>query len=146
MKLQSRKGFSLIEILLTVSVIAMLAGIALPYSLRMVSKNDLDTAVFSAARALAQAQSNAQAGYRDSAWGVKAQRGSITLFQGASYAARNVSHDETSSIGGTATSGNAEIVFQKLYGEPTAAGSLTLTGLNNDTRSITISTTGVLSY
>lgn len=140
------KGFTLLELLLSVSLLGILTALVLPVGLRMNEKNDLDVAVTMAAMALRRAQTLSQSGLHDGSWGVFMQTGLITLFKGPSYAGRDASFDETSSISSSlAPSGLTEIVFSKGSGGPQNTGILVLTGLSDSAR-ITINSKGILQY
>lgn len=143
----STPGFTLLETLLCVSMIGILAAIILPFSLSMMTRNDLDVAVDMITQDIHRAQTLARSGMNDSQWGVSVQQEAITLFNGVSFAARTTQFDETFSLSGTLQpSGVTEITFAKLTGKPNQTGSLTLTSAHNETRTITINAFGIAGY
>lgn len=144
-------GFTLLEILLSITTIAIIAGISIPIYQAFQNRNNLDIAAVTFAQTARRAQVLAQATDGDTSWGVRAQIGSITLFKGTSYAGRDASYDETfdlpSSITPSSALGNFwEVVFTKFTGLPQATGTLTLTSVNNETRNITLNAKGTASY
>lgn len=146
MPFSSQRGFTLIEALLSVALIALLVGMSLPLYRAFQTRNDLDIAADTLASSLRRAQTYARGVKSDGQWGVAVQTGSITVFKGASYAARDTSFDETSTINTTITvSGMTEVVFSKLSAVPATTGSTTLTS-GVDTKAIGINAKGVVAY
>lgn len=141
------EAFTLLEILLCVAMIGLIAGITAPMYNGMLTKNDLDIATTTTVQAFRRAQVLSQAMDRDSAWGVKVQSGSIVIFKGTSYAARDTTLDEITTmptvigVSGTAT----EVVFNKLDGTPQTTGTVTLTSGQN-TKVITINAKGTTDF
>lgn len=140
------KGFTLLEVLLSVAAIAILAGLSLPVFRTMLTKNDLDVATTTVAQTLRRAQILSQAVDGDTSWGVKVQSGSITLFKGASYDVRDTAFDETFDMPASiAPSGLSEIVYTKFTGFPQTTGTTTLITAN-DTKTVTINEKGMVSH
>lgn len=145
-QLQTNFGFSLIEVLLSIALIALLSGLAAPVFLRMQTKNDLDLAVVSLAQSLRRAQIQAQAVDGDTRWGVKIQPGNLTLFKGLSYALRDTSYDEAFDLNSHISfSGPAEIVFAKFTGLPQTTGTLTL-ATGSESITLNVNEKGTVSY
>lgn len=145
-KLNHERGFTLLELLLSVAVISALAGLSLPVYRTLLQKNDLDIAAVTIAQSLRRSQMMSQAVDGNTTWGVKIQSGSIVLFKGASYAARDTTFDETfdvpTSIG---VSGTTEYVFSKLTGLPQATGTVNLS-TESDARAVTLNAKGMVNY
>lgn len=141
------RGFTLIELMLSLALIAIITAVALPVSRTFQSRNDLDVAANTVAQTLRRAQTLSQGMDGDTTWGVQVATGSVTLFRGTSYAARDTSFDELTTLPATiSSSGLTEIVFSKFSGDPTSTGTFTLTGLENEIRTITINTKGTTTY
>lgn len=99
------------------------------------------------AQTMRRAQTVAQGVDGDTGWGVYLQSGSITLFKGTSYAARDSSFDEAFEVPTSITpTGISEIVFTKFSGIPQTTGTITLTSNTNETRNITINAKGMVNY
>jgi prepilin-type N-terminal cleavage/methylation domain-containing protein len=140
-------GFTLIEMLLSVGIIALLAGMSLPLYQSFDTRNELDISTQSLASALRRAQVYARGANDDSQWGVHIQSGTITLFKGAVWASRDVAYDEVTSVSpSTAVSGLGEVLFAKLSGAPNTTGSVTLTNVNDEIRTVTINAKGMVAY
>ncbi len=145
--LRKGEGFTLIELLLSISVIMLIAGLSAPVYQSFQVRNDLDIATVTTAQSLRRAQMLSQAVDDDTSWGVKVQTGSVVLFKGANYAARDTAYDEIFDVPGSiAPSGVSEIVFTKFTGLPQTAGTIIYTSNANETRTITINVEGAISY
>jgi len=140
-------GFTLLEILLSIAATVIIAGIAAPVYQSFQVRNDLDIAAVEIAQTLRRAQSLSQAVDGDISWGVFVQSGSITLFKGISYAARDINFDEVFEVPASiAPSGVSEIVFAKFSGLPQSNGTIILNSNTNETRNIFINQKGMVSY
>lgn len=141
------RGFSLIEMLLSVAIIAMLAALSLPLYVSFSNRNDVDVNAESIASMLRRAQTYSRGMNGDSIWGVRIQTGSATLFKGTTYASRDTSYDETTVIPGhIAVSGISDVTFSKLLAVPSTTGSVTLTTNTNETRTVTLNGKGMVAY
>ena len=143
----SLKGFTLLEVLLSLAILALLAGLSAPVYLNLQSRNDLAVATTTLAQTLRRAQTLAMAVASDSTWGVKVQTGNFTLFKGLGYSARDPSFDEIFDLpSNLISSGPSEIIFSKFTGEPQTTGNITLTNVNNENRTLSVSPKGMISY
>ena len=144
---QNNSGFTLLEVLLSVAVIALIAGLGAPIYQSFQVRNDLDVATNTISQSLRRAQVLSQAVDGDTTWGISVQSGAIILFQGASYASRNTNFDEVFDLPGSITpSGVSEIIYEKFTGEPQNTGTVTLTSNTNEARNITINEKGNITY
>jgi len=137
----------MLEVLLSVAIVAILFSIAVPLFLTLYRRNDADTSVNAIVQSLRRAQTLSQAVDDDTTWGVRVQSGSITLFRGASYAARETGFDETYDLAPTITpSGLQEVVYSKFSGMPQQTGTILLTLNSGGTRDITVNAKGTIIY
>lgn len=137
----------MLEMLLSVAIIALIAAIGAPVYLNFQTRNDLDIAAQTFTQGARRAQALSRAMEGDSSWGTHLASGSVTVFKGASYAARDAAVDETYDIASSITfSGTTDYVFAKLTGLPAATGSTTLTSVNNETRTIALNAKGTVTY
>lgn len=144
-----RCGFSSMELLLVVAILAMLGGLSMPLYLSFQAKNDLDLATDVVAQTLRRAQTFSRAMSGDDPWGVYVEDGSATLFKGASYASRDGSYDEVSYLADSVivAGGPVEVAFGKLSGELAAPVVITLTSRSvSNTSIITINQKGMISF
>ena len=144
---RSQGGFTLLEILLVVAIVTVIAGFSAPVYQSFQVKNDLDIAANTVAGSFRRAQILATASDGDSQWGVKIQSGSITVFQGSSYAARTAAYDETFAVPTTITpTGVGEVVFDRLTGAALSTGTATLTASTGQVRTVAVSAKGTVTY
>ncbi len=144
---QSARGFTLIELMLSVSIIGLLTGLSLPVYQSFTNRNDLDITALSLANAMRRAQTYARGMNGDSDWGVSVQTGSIILFKGAVFATRDTTYDEPITVSPTTTvSGLSIVIFSKFSGAPSATGTATLTSINNEVRTVNINAKGMVTY
>jgi len=112
-----------------------------------VRRNDLGLTAQNIAFMLRRAQTYSRAVNGDSAWGIKVQAPTVTLFQGTSFATRAPAFDETFSIPNSiAVSGLNEVYFSKLDAAPNTTGSITLLSTTNDSKTITVNSKGMVNY
>lgn len=141
------KGFTIIEMLLSVAAIGVIAGISIPIYQSFQTRNDLDVAVTEIAQSLRRAQVLSQAVDGDIGWGVSVQSGIVTIFKGTSYAMRDANLDEIFEMPtNIILSGMSEVAFAKFTGLPTSVGTIALTSNTNEARNITINEKGMVSY
>lgn len=140
-------GFTLVEMLLSVSIIGTLAMLSLPVYNSYIAHNDLDMTGQQVASVLRRAQVYARAMEQDSAWSVRVDTSSIILFRGTDFSTRNTAFDETVSIPDTVVaSGLSEVQFSKFAALPNTTGSITITGNAGNTRVITVNAKGRVDY
>lgn len=140
-------GFTLLEILLVVAVLALIAGIGAPLYQSSQVRNDVEVASYVIVQSLQRAQILSQAVDGDTTWGVRIESGVVTLFRGSNFASRDPDFDEVFDIAPSITpSGIEEIVFSKFSGEPQSIGTITLSTSINATKTITINEKGLATY
>jgi len=146
------KSFTLVEILIVIAILGGLAGLAFPIMRSLLIANYLTSSAEEIVQCLRQAQTNAMGGARDSKWGVffDQNNNKFTLFKG-DFFGQDHSYDlaqelpksiEIKNI--SLNGGGAEIVFEKTSGKTNQFGSLTLEGLNNQTKNIIVNEYGVI--
>lgn len=146
-KHKTKQGFTLLEILLSVALLSAIVSIGMPLYQSFQVRNDLEIAVVTMANAVRRASTLARASDGDASWGVRTATGSITLFKGTSYAARDAAYDEDFSVPTSLSfSGTSEYVFSRFTGFPGASGSTTITASINETRTLTVSAKGMVNY
>jgi prepilin-type N-terminal cleavage/methylation domain-containing protein len=145
--MHKQKGFTLLEMLLSIAIMAILLGMGAPLFQSFNSRNNLDVATVETVQTLRRAQMLAQASDGDTSWGVHIVNGSLTLFQGTSYNFRTILADELFEIPTSFTiSGLSDVLFTKFSGIPQNTGIITITSPENETRTITINSKGTISY
>lgn len=141
------RGFTLIEALISVTLISLIVGMTLPFYGNFAARNDINIAQEDVARMMRRAQAYARAGYGDSTWGVRLQNGSATLFRGTTYATRSAAYDEILSFPAINVSGVTDVVFSKMTGYPSATGTTTLASTAvNVTKTISLNVYGTVNF
>jgi prepilin-type N-terminal cleavage/methylation domain-containing protein len=121
-------GLTLVEILLVVAIIGLLSTFTIPLYREYQIRNDLNVA---RARVLSESSQN------DTGWGFYVPAG--VLYKGSSYAKRDPKFDELYAMPSTIkTAGLFEVSYSKIKGVPSATGSIILTTISNDQRSIQV--------
>jgi len=132
-----RPGFALIEMLLVIGMVGTMTGLAVPLYRDYQIRNDLNLATEQVTQGLARARLLSESGKDDDGWGFYVPAG--VLYKGDSYAARETSYDEIYPMPGTImTTGLSEVSYDKLSGDPSGTGAITLIALNQDSRTILI--------
>lgn len=143
--MRRRQGFTLLEVLLALSILFLLAATSVPLYQQLQSRYDLEQATQLTLTAARSAQLSAKSSRLDSPWGIFIQRGSVTLFKGNSFAARDAEHDDVFTLSnGLESSGTTEYVFQKISGTPMQSGAITYINALQQTKTITIGDAAIL--
>ena len=145
-KPKANKGFTLIEVVLSLAIVILIFGIATPFYQDYQIRNGLDTGINTIVENLRRAQVLSRAVDGDSNWGVSISGNQVTLFKGVSFATRDVTFDEVSDILSVISFlGLNEIVFSKLNGLPNTTGMINLS-VSGNTRTVSINEKGILTY
>lgn len=140
-------GFTLPEVLLSLSLLAIIGSMTIPMYRTFMVRDDLDIAATTIAQNLRRAQSLSEAGDGDMTWGLHVGVGGILVYKGASYALRDSTFDENTSIPiSIIPTGLVDVTFSKLTGIPNATGTFTLTSQANEIRNVTINEKGMVDY
>jgi type II secretory pathway pseudopilin PulG len=140
-------GFTVIEMLLVVAFIAMLAGISAPIYMSFQNRNELNVATTVLVQSLRRAQTLSRSMENDLSWGVYLEGNTLTIFNGDSYSTRDTNYDEVFDFGNFIYfSGNNEIVFDLVTGETSDVGDIQINSNNNETKTITINTKGMVDF
>jgi len=143
----NEKGFTMLEIMLVMTVIVIATALTMPIYQAFQPKNDIEVASTAVANGARRAQILSQASNMDSAWGIKIETGKVIVFKGDSYEMRDQEEDEIFEIAkNISISGITEIVFSKTFGMPNPSGEIILRSINNDIKTININEKGTVSY
>ncbi len=142
--LKPRAGFTLMEVIITITVIVIVAAIAAPSVSRSLGSSYLNTSTSKVARTLRKAQTYSLNGKEGSVWGVHYEPRLLVLFRGDSYAGRDPSFDEKFNLPQAVTvSGLGDVWFKKLRGDPSTTVTITVSSLGNQ-RMITVNQEGMI--
>lgn len=137
-----KNGFTLIELILVIALVAIISSFSAPVYTSFISKNNLENKTFEIKGVLTKAESNTISGKQDLNWGVYFLPNKFILFAGDSYISRNPAFDETHSFpSSVSVSGISEIVFQSPRGQPSTTGTITITS-QGDSNTVSINSEG----
>jgi prepilin-type N-terminal cleavage/methylation domain-containing protein len=117
------RGFTLIEILLSVALISLIAGFLVPIEHTLLVRNRLSEATATVTNAVRTAGFKARIGDENSTWGVWIGTSEIIVYKGVSFPLRDINRDESFELPagiGITIQPSADIAFQKLTGKPKA--------------------------
>jgi len=150
--LKSKKGFSLIEVLLAVIIISILIGLASTYYSNSQVRADISYQASNLVHYLRLAQSGALSGLNDSDQGIHFDETGYTLFEGSTYdedEPKNVRKDlpESMTLSDIDLNGGDDVIFEKGSGETDNDGTVTLSAIaiSRDIV-ITINSVGTINY
>ncbi len=139
-------GFTAIELMLSVAILAAIAGFAVAGFFGFQARNDLNMTTDLVVQNLRQAQIYARTSREGGAWGVALDADEMTLFQGDSYASRNSAFDEVYPLPVMLTvSGLSEVVFSRVYGIPYPTGTIDLVSeVNGEQHRVVVNDRGMV--
>lgn len=141
------RGFTLVEMLLSIVIIAIIAGLATPLYFSYLTNNDFGLTIDTGVRSLRRANFLAQNQDRDSNWGTYFSTSSITVYVGSSYAVRNTNYDELYQFPTTISSTNAvDVNFTKFTGEPSTTTAINIRSNNGNSSTIYVNSKGMIDY
>jgi len=139
-------GFTLLEILISISLILILTLFTVSVGLNFYKSQQLENQAQTILQTLRRAQLKAMAVEMDSSFGVYLTNDSYILFKGSSYANnRDPQYDEVFDLPEIINvSGLSEITFSKFEGKPNITGNIILNN-NGESRTININKFGTIS-
>jgi prepilin-type N-terminal cleavage/methylation domain-containing protein len=146
-----KKGFTLIEILVAITIMAIIGGIIFSAFSRLNSRKALDASANLVVSVLDQARSTTLASRNASSYGVYFGQGEVVIFPGVAYSAGDLSnvttnlHQAVGIRGISFAGGSTSVVFERLTGGTTSYGSVEvfLRSAPDTYKTISISPTGV---
>ena len=140
-----RRAFTAVEVLMTLGVVAVTAGLAVPVWRSAQIRKDLELATQQVKLALTVAQSSAREGIGGTGWGVYVDEsvGGAVTYRGLEF---DSSWEDQFGFPETITvTGQTDIAFLPVSGEPTAQGEMIFTSLTNDQVILTITAQGAVA-
>jgi prepilin-type N-terminal cleavage/methylation domain-containing protein len=139
-----RPGFTVIELLIALAIVAMLVFMTVVVSSRTIKNSEFDRVRETVRGELTRAQADTISGTLDSAWGAYFTATSVTRYKGSSFATRIPSVDVISSFGGITANGPKDVSFTRPYGLPASAATIVITN-GTQTATTTVNTAGAIS-
>lgn len=131
-----RRAFTLIEILITSSIIIILAAVSFPLYNLFQGFSATEAVAFEIKESVRTAETNARSGQNNSNFGIYFSSGQYIVYQGANYAGRTPSADQSFSLPSNIIISNAtEINFQHRTGLPATSAIVTITNTDTQTQS-----------
>lgn len=145
-----KNGFSLIEVIIGVSLLALVASAGWFSFSSYAARRELESGTARVAALLSEARSKTLAGENSSAYGVHFETDRAVLFRAPTYSGGNTDNKtelmpRRVTISTVSFSGS-EVVFKRLTGAANAAGSVTLSVRGNPSvsRTISVNTLGTI--
>lgn len=142
-------GFTLLELLVSISVISIVAIISAPFLQRSLGRTELRSAMWELEDDLYRVQSNSVNGKNDVIWGIHFDASSYTLFEGPTYNMSdpdNIVKTLSPSLSLTSISlngGGNDILFTRTTGRTSQFGSIQITDASaNEVGTVTITEEG----
>ncbi|MDD5639503.1 MAG: prepilin-type N-terminal cleavage/methylation domain-containing protein [Candidatus Pacebacteria bacterium] len=140
------KGFTMIELLLTIAMVVILIGITIPFFSQF-SKNNLQIDSEMVVDSIRTAKLSAISQKNNSGWGVHFQSEKITIFKGISFEMREISFDEEIDISDNYIfSGVNDIFFSPFNGIPNKTGVIVMENQNGTKKEFMIDKRGEIIY
>lgn len=140
------KGFSIIEILITLAIVAMFSAISISSYQSLNARNNLNIAVIDTVESIRNAKVMAEGGKYDSDTGVHVSNNAVTIFSGTNYSSRDASKDQIFNLPkGITSSGLSDVVFTKIIGKTSNVGDIILSNVSGS-KTLTINYYGTISY
>lgn len=140
-KIRKSAGITLVEILLTIGIISILSAGTIPLGIGFLQRNHLRNTRDVLISYLNTARIFSIGAKNSNVWGVNVSENEITLFSGASYAARDPEFDTKFNIPKDVNVSLEEVSFSKYIGE-TSATSFLLEGAANESQTVSTNTKG----
>ena len=133
-------GVTVIELLIVISIVAILGASTAPFLINFIQRTQLDTTVDSVIGTIRKAQGNAITGKLDTAWGACLYNGDTIRLYNDTCVSSTVKEDFT--VPGTITIiGFNDTTFSKGRGEPSIPLSITISS-SYDSNTITVNEAG----
>jgi prepilin-type N-terminal cleavage/methylation domain-containing protein len=141
------KGFTLVEIILVVALIAVIGGMMVIIDPSFIAKNDVEVSGAVVTESLRRARILSTGSVDDSRWGVHIDEGSVIVFKGDSFSGRESEFDEVTAVSGDVSfSGINDVVFGKVRGEPSVTGDITVSSGSDYSIVISVNETGAVLH
>lgn len=146
--LGSNRGITLVEIMVVITAMVIISAASMPVFSNFYVSSQLDENSIQIVRTLRTARDRSVAGVNGSPHGIKLQSDRYILYQGPSFALRNIVYDRSVVLDSAMTltwnlSGPDEINFSKGIGKPDNAGTITLAHSIKGNRTISINSYGL---
>lgn len=141
------KGFTLVELILVIAIMAILAALTIPAMGQFANRTQIDATTDEIISALRFAQAKAMAVEQDSKFGVYFDNANqkFYIFRGLNFGdnpSENIEYSYPNTINLVQAFTNNQADFEKLFGTTIDTGNITITNNIGQTKIISISTEG----
>lgn len=146
----SCRGFTVLEMMLVVAMMAAIAAFTAPLLSGTMSGNEFDAAVAEARDTLEEARSASMSGRAGGIYGVHFESGLYVLFEGEAYSPAdpdNVAHELSGLVGITGIDiegGGSDIVFRSVSGSPVGTGDIEFTDAAGAKTTVSVNEAGLV--
>ena len=141
-----RKAFTLTELLLTIAIIIIISTFTVAFYGRFLTQNAVQDTVDRLVGNTRKAQLYAMSSKWGSNWGVNISGHTMTFYRGTSFGTKVTGFDEVFTINSNVTvSGIGDLNFARVTGLPSATSTVTISDLNNNSKTVTVNSQGVAS-
>lgn len=141
-----QRGFTLLELLLSIAIIGLLAGLSVPVYQSLQTNRTADSERDQVVALVRRAQVRARAGDQNTDWGVFITSDRATLFQGNDFLNRDADFDEVVMFSNMTAEPDSEIIFENITGRGNTDISIDFATTNNYSFNITINHEGVIEW
>lgn len=147
---RSHGGFSVLEILLVIAMVAVTAAMAGPFLSGAFSQGELTAIVDKAVDSLKEARTSAMTGREGGKYGVHFETGQLVFFTGETYSAAdpdNIVHELSGLVEITAidiSGGGSDIRFASVSGSPIVTGSVEFTDTSGGSKTVSVNEAGLI--
>lgn len=139
------KGFTILELLLAVAMIAVLVGVSIPLYSIYYSRNSISDSSALVVDSLRAAREMSVASKHGSVWGVRLEQGKVTIFKGQDFSSRDQSHDQVIILEDDIIfTGLNDIYFTKA-GTPNQVGNIAVS-YSEEALLINVNEKGIIDY
>ena len=143
-KKANSEGVSLLELLLSISLIAILSAAAFPLGASFIQRNQLKNTRDVLLSYLNTSRAFSMGGKNGSSWGVYINEDAVTLFSGLNYTSRDGAFDQEFEIPASVNVTPSEVTFDKHSGNSQET-EINLYGAENSSYKILIDAEGNVS-
>ncbi len=148
--LQKFSGFTLVEVIIVISLFALLLGLSYPFTLELYRSYTLRTDTAMLVSVLQKARSQSLNNISEMSHGVHIDDAGYTIFQGSAFDEAGAQNEFIEKSQGVTVHSDGDIIFEQISGDiapPFALGESTITLTDGvHTERITINNEGRINY
>ncbi|BFT94402.1 MAG: hypothetical protein MNSN_05780 [Minisyncoccus archaeiphilus] len=139
------KGFTILELLLSVAMVAVLAGVAIPLYSIYYSRTSIGDSSALVVDSLRATRAMSIAGKYGSEWGVRLEQGKVTIFKGQAFSSRDQSYDQVIILEDNLNFTGLNDIYFNRAGTPNQIGNIAVS-YGEDALVINVNEKGIIDY